>query len=98
MVSWGAQLGLPGEHRAGWVGLQRGAEAHPHWIGGPIGARRGGGAREGQAACADQCRLVSGALSADGLRRVEAAAKQAVCSGRKKERMSSVCETDRIPV
>ena len=67
--------------RAGWVGLQRGAETHPHRVGCPVGpgSRRGGGGW--QAASSDQNQLVPSTLPPHRLRGVETTAEEAVCRG-----------------
>lgn len=61
------------------MGLQRGAETHPDWVGGPVGSggRRAGGGRE--AASPDQNQLVPSTLPPHGLGCVETTAEKAVC-------------------
>lgn len=88
-VSWGrggGRLPLCPGAGAGRVRLQRGAETHPHGVGGPVGpgGRRGGGGRE--AASSDQNKLVSSTLPPHGLGGVETAAKETICGGENERR------------
>lgn len=71
-------LGFGSRARPGRVGLQGRAEAHPHRVGGPVGARGGGGHGRWQAARSDQHQLITSALAAHRLGGVEAATKQAI--------------------
>lgn len=68
------------------MGLQRGAETHPDWVGGPVGpgGRRGG--RGGKAASPDQNQLVPSTLPPHGLGGVETAAEEMVCGGQDERR------------
>lgn len=64
--------------RAAGVGLQRGAETHPHWVGGPIGACGSDVGRSGEAAGSDQNQLVSSTLPPHGLGGVETATEETI--------------------
>lgn len=75
----GGQLPLcPG---AGRVGLQGGAETHPHGVGGPVGPGGGRGGGRGEAASSDQNQLVPGTLPPHGLGGVETTAEETLCGG-----------------
>lgn len=60
------------------VGLKRGAETHPHRVGGPVGPRDSSAGRRREAASSDQNQLVPSTLPPHGLRSVETATKEAV--------------------
>lgn len=69
---------VPGGARAARVGLQGRAEAHPHRVGGPIGARDGGVGRRREAACSDQDQLVPCTLPPHRLGGVETATEETI--------------------
>lgn len=77
----GGRLPLYPRGRAGGVGLQRGAEAHPDRVGCPVGPAGGSGGGGGEAAGPDQNQLVPGALPPHGLGGVETTAEEAICRG-----------------
>lgn len=59
--------------------FQRGAEAHPHGVGGPVGACDSDVGRRWEAAGSDQNQLVSGTLPPHGLGGVETATEETIC-------------------
>lgn len=69
---------VPAGARAARVRLQRGAETHPHRVGGPIGAGDSGAGRRREAAGSDQDQLVSSALPPHRLGGVEMATEETV--------------------